>query len=798
MMQKRYAGEFAGADGTAWKVEIFQSAEAAYPTVGELSFPYDKPLLIEWEVKGKEEVVQGSSATLKVLSPSDRAYVDLYQVKPCAVRMDVYRDGALYWKGTLDTELYEEPYERKDGYEVTLTFADFGVLERKKLYGHETQSVRTMIERAIAAAGLEGLAIDDSLISTTLPGDAINRRRDESRLYNKAAQTGDAQTGDAMNRVSTTTEAGLLDELFVSGDNWYDDDGEAMTAAEIVEGLLQPLALRMIQREGKVWIYDINGLTGQERTWIEWSAARQTLGTDKVYNNVKVTWSPYVREGNLVDDDSVRMKTDPSLFAFDADATLNGGTAWNGSRYNSYHYSTDSDDWADPTDCGFTLWTSSTGKNATLRDAAVRFFKVEAQNDGDDSDGVAVMWTGVWGMKENGDKTMIMNVNGVAPDALGTSAPSGVLWESAHATLPGVKGDGLRIRVTLEMLLDPRSNPFEQATDWMPGARERTYQEQWNRYGNFVYVPVCIKCKDTAGKVWCWDNRDTINMKAGLTVKTLEQTLGFWKEYSESAGKPGVWGYLAYYSGSDRENTAGVAGGWAKNRPGINPHKGNLTTQLEKAEGAYLPYPDGCTEVWVEVLKGGWVAVDDSHDTSDTRTAYFFQKYESGNYKIRHIWMKLPALELLRDRLFDEELDADDITYSAELEAEAEEELEIETVCGSAAGGVAGARGVYVTQAGKQVTELSRAGKTAQIEELLIGTMYSQYAARHTTLSGEAELPPAGLGWCAWVDRAQEATRFFMLSQAAEDARAGTMDAEFTEITADEYVKADVTEEENE
>ena len=49
-----------------------------------------------------------------------------------------------------------------------------------------------------------------------------------------------------------------------------------------------------------------------------------------------------------------------------------------------------------------------------------------------------------------------------------------------------------------------------------------------------------------------------------------------------------------------------------------------------------------------------------------------------------------------------------------------------------------------------------------------------------------------------WADRAQEATRFFMLSQAAEDVRAGTMDAEFTEITADEYVKAEVTEDENE
>jgi hypothetical protein len=759
MMYKRYAGEFVSTYGTVWKAEIFQEAETAFSTVGELSFPYSQPLVLEWEAKGKEEVIQGSSATLKVISPSDRAYVDLYQVKPCAVRLDVYRAGALYWRGTLDTELYEEPYEAKDGYEVTLTFADFGVLERKKLYGHETQSVRTMIERAIEAAGLAGLEIDDSLVSTTLPG----------------------------------TAGGLLDELLVSGDNWYDEDGEAITAEEVVEGVLQPLALRMIQREGKVWIYDINGLTGQERTWIEWSSARQTLGTDKVYNNVKVTWSPYVREGNLVDDDSVRMKTDPSLFKFDADATLDGGTAWNGSRYNSYHYSTDSDDWADPTDCGFTLWTSAAGKNATLRDAAVRFFKVEAQNDGDGSDGVAVTWTGVWGMKEDGDKTMIMHVNGVAPDALGTSAPAGVLWESAHATLPGVKGDGLRIRITLEMLLDPRSNPFETASEWMKGARERTYQEQWNRYGNFVYVPVCVKWKDAGGKVWCWDNRDTINMKAGLTVKTLEQTLGFWKEYTESAGKPGVWGYLAYYSGSDRENTAGVANGWAKNRPGINPHKRNITTQLEKAEGAYLPYPDGCTEVWVEVLKGGWIAVDDSHDTSDTRTAYFFQ-----NYKIRHIWMKLPSIELLRDRLFDEELDTDDITYSAELEAEAEEELEIETVCGSAEGGVAGARGVYVTQAGEQVTALTRAGRTAQIEELLIGTMYSQYASRHTVLSGEAELAPPGLGWCAWADRAQEATRLFMLSQAAEDARAGTMDAEFTEITADEYVKAEVTEDDNE
>ena len=152
-MYKRYAGEFAGTDGTLWRVEIHEDSETAFSTVGELSFPYDEPLLIEWEKRAKEEVIQGSSATLKLISPGDRTYIDLYQVKPCAVRLDVYRAGALYWRGTLDTELYEEPYESASGYTVSLTFSDFGVLARKKLYGHEVQSLRSILERALEFAG---------------------------------------------------------------------------------------------------------------------------------------------------------------------------------------------------------------------------------------------------------------------------------------------------------------------------------------------------------------------------------------------------------------------------------------------------------------------------------------------------------------------------------------------------------------------------------------------------------------------------------------------------------------------
>ena len=824
MMYKRYAGEFAGTDGTLWRVEIHEDSETAFSTVGELSFPYDEPLLIEWEKRAKEEVIQGSSATLKLISPGDRTYVDLYQVKPCAVRLDVYRAGALYWRGTLDTELYEEPYESASGYTVSLTFSDFGVLARKKLYGHEVQSLRAILERALEAAGLAGMAIYDGYISSRLVPAA--------RLVPET----NGPTG-----ASSQAEAGLLDALYVSGDNFYDEDGEAITAEEVVEGVLQPLALRMIQCGGLVYVYDLNGLhAGAEKVMLEWAGATQTLGTDRVYNNVRVKWSPYVRTGNLLETDCWTAAVDEGLTDFGPEYILDGGrpSADGKCRYTTYHYTTDSDVWGDETDAGFTLWTSRTGKNADLTDERVRYFKVVPQNGGTECEGVAVMYTAVGMYGDSSDKSMVLGCMGVMPDELHAGTPKGVLFKSrlvpvtngptgadsqaAAGALP--VDEGLYVKVTAELLLDPRSNPFETAGEWMEGARERTYQEQWNRYGNFVYVPVCVKWKDASGKTWCWDNRQEVQAKAPAKLKSLGSTLGEWKEYTESDGKPGVWGYLAYYSGSDRENTAGVANGWAKNRPGINPHSGQVTTQLSKCEGAYVPCPAGGGELWVEVLCGGWTAADQGCDfdkTYHSTDCGFWDEYESaGRWKIRHVWMKLPEVEMVRARAFDEALDDSDITYSAELEPEAEEALEIETICGSAAGGVPGARGVYLTADGAQVTEITRGGYTGQIEELLIGTLYSQYARRHTTLSGRLLAGSQVGGLCVYFDRCMTDARLvpetngptganqqvmpaygykaFVMSSSAEDVRAGTTEIEVTEFTLDEYVKVETDDNEEE
>ena len=102
MMYEIYIGEFVSrCDDTRWKVTILQDLEAAPEAVGELEFPGEEPLTIEWPETSKEEVICGSTATLKIISPDDRTYAGLYTIKAGSIGIRIEREGQLYWMGTL-------------------------------------------------------------------------------------------------------------------------------------------------------------------------------------------------------------------------------------------------------------------------------------------------------------------------------------------------------------------------------------------------------------------------------------------------------------------------------------------------------------------------------------------------------------------------------------------------------------------------------------------------------------------------------------------------------------------------
>ena len=158
----RYRGEFLSRAGVVWRVDIWQYLPQgqSFASIGELTFPAGEPVVIEWDERGKEEVVCGSSATVTIESPGDRTYAGLYTEAAGEIGVDIYKDGSIYWVGTLDPEQYEEPYERASCYDVTLCFQDFGILDRLRYTLEGMQTMGEVLRSALALARLGSLFLD--------------------------------------------------------------------------------------------------------------------------------------------------------------------------------------------------------------------------------------------------------------------------------------------------------------------------------------------------------------------------------------------------------------------------------------------------------------------------------------------------------------------------------------------------------------------------------------------------------------------------------------------------------------
>lgn len=764
----RYMGEFLSRAGVCWRAEILQESNSAFDEIGVLTFEATEALVIEYPNTAKEDVICGSTATIQIESPGDRTYEDLYTIETGAIRLDVYRNGVLYWSGTLDPEFYEEPYERAANYVVSLTFSDFGVLDRLKYTLSGMLTLDEIVRYCLAETSINYGGIDESLISTSVkPGGAAMK----------------------------------LNSLKVRSDNFYDEDGEAMSLKEVIEGILQPLGLRMVQRNGKVFVYDLNGLYSKANmAEAVWSGASSTMGVDVVYNNAKITWSTYAQSGTLTVQECWTEETDPNL--------MNLNNIWpqiyEGSEYYSYHYSTALNDWIDATDCGFTIYLNKKGTNATITEKFsnyVKFFKIIPQYDGTESEGIAIHANIVNGYrigdKHNWSAGYARSYTGVNPSYLAGTLKDidEAIFISSPVWIPPVDvSSGLLIRICLEMLVDPRFNPFEQAANFFKGVNQADYQKQWKARGNYLYVPVTIKFQpDGSSDVYCWDNRDIVALDVKSSpIRTLSPTYGYWRKYDNNKdAKPEVWGYLCYYKPEDRKEDSGVAQGWAINRPAINPHTGQITTILEHAEeGQYIPYPNvgAGGKIWIEVRGKGWQISDGDVNLSQTQIIDSYKLWGgSSESKINWILAKLPTIEIVNNAQFEQTINTDDVEYSAELNAAAKDPIELDTICGSSAEGVPTARGAYFNaQTGEQIRQLTRAGRTTQIEELLIGTLYSQYAERRTQLSGEIELHPDGL--VSYKEQNQEGKKFILTAET-QDVIMDTTEATLIELRPDEYDK---------
>lgn len=751
MKQLRYTGEFQSRSGIVWRVDILQESAAAFPKSRPLEFPADSPLVIEWGREDKEKVICGSTATLKLLSPYDRAYQDLYTVEVGRIRLDIYRADELYWSGTLDSEFYEEPYERLRNYEVSLTFSDFGILDRLRYGLQGTQTIQAVVLHALQASGVHYTSLDDSSFVS-------------SRLMSAGP-------------FSITTD------LSVRSDNFVDEDGQVASLYDVVEGALQPLALRMVQRFGKVYLYDLNALHRRETPErIVWEGDSQTMGTDRVANNVRVIFSPYSNATLLSDEISYRGEHLPDM------TNLAAGVG-NVDLLDYYSYKVNYNrDWDNnPTD--FTIFLSD--KSAGIRSIGegCRFFYVQPVfGSGAEGAGVAYAFcTGGHGPLSSGWPQWRLH-RGV-PTASLSGNPE--ILTTYKSFLPDMgETDALRyfIRVTEEIMLDARYNPFTP-----PGEHNEGGNAQALRLcSSFVFIPVRITLYDDAGNpIMHYRNRHTAE---GAEVGNLSYSKGVWVDGPDPGGD--CW--LEYYNPDNLATDAGI-GGWKANRHCIgrpDGHHGRIGTKIYREfakipSGEYLPYPPRGGNIEVQIQSGvigngygQWLAVDgfrSEREFGNTRSQWHDLEIYG---KLRWCLYKAPKVEVVRRNIVLSPESLDDVEYSGVLDPAAREEISIDTTCGTALSPSPTARGIYLSsRTGQPVQKIYRDDYHDHPEQLLIGTLYSQFATRKTTLRGEANIHG---GLHSYTDAHQPGKRFMLMSDA-QDLIADTTEAEYCEFRPDEY-----------
>ena len=746
-MHKRYSGSFLSRKGIVWRVDILQMSTTPFENIGDLDFPGDNPLSISWEEISKEKPIVGSVATLTIISPGDRTYEDLYTVTPGMIRMDVYRENELYWSGVLDPEFYEEPYERADNYDVSLTFTDFGILDRLNFDGKGVLLLSDIVTMVIDNSGIEYKEIDTTTyISTKFQSDAILD----------------------------------LSKISLNADNFYDEENFPSTLREVAEGVLQPLGLRMTQRNGKIWIYDLNGLyEAAQSKAVEWSGANQTLGVDKVINNIRITFSPYAG-ADIIDA------------AIDYDLVADRG----GSKIKYY---VDHDWNGDREVEGFDLVTSFSTTGLPLEEITPGYvaatFRIDSIYSGQDTAGMAWLWMG--SRDATGGYSLYDTVYGPAAACLrdtGDRIPfiAGMSDKQAEKIKPlfktkkkFVKGNSdpfstprYKLKITMDLLLDPRYNPFEPAA-------QKNEEGNYGRHKEFrrIYVPARLLLYAKDGRVFHYMNRKVVTTSnfirkefpvIGLSVgQTVADLPAAWCGWIEGEGAMNDF-WLSYYDISDPKRCYGE--GWVTNRPCIGAGNSHLLqvprAWAKRPAGEFILPPPVDGEIELQICSG--------------IATYFVEGFDFSSERIDKCrWLLYKDPKITWCDQSGEDIETDDIEYSAAINPNAKDELQIDTICGTMDDPVPNARGLYVdTSTNLPIEKLKRADSIDHPEMLLASTLYSQYADRHAALSGEVEIDCGDL--TVYTERCQ-GDKIFMMAEETQNVIEDTSEIKIIELSPDDY-----------
>ena len=595
--------------------------------------------------------------------------------------MDAYRDDVLYWSGTLDTEAYEEPFSYENEYEVKLTFSDFSLLDRMNFSLRGTRSISVLIDNFIAETKINNRGIE-RYISTTC----------------------------------SSVSGEMLDNVGISCENFYDEEGVPLTMREVLDEILRPFALRLIQREGKLFIYDLNAVQAEFKPeQIRWESDDAVLGVDKTYKNVTLTFSPYPQK---------------KLYS----TTLTEKMLDEGAERYYVAKDLSKSPFVD-NNIGFMIdlkKTTGVSEELEIRPDKALLFRIIPVFSGSEAFGIASRIRDVYKMPLFGTETPI--------DTSGSDYGAPWLFKVRRTlslpetrvvfnySSPGVILDGkscltdIMLRLKVEAMIDGRYNPFEEATA-LNGKSAYEKMQDIKEY-NISYI---LRIIDTDGNIKMhYENRvyDKESEEEGF-FRHYKEINGKWVDGDVEYGTPKMTS-LRYY---DSGGYTGWRGGWQMNWVG---YLRSYIPRTASGEGDLIPIPSGnqgCTLELTIISCFARVVNPHKHNglTTDSHTIP------------RWVLFKIPELTLVNQ--YGKEVVGNDIEYKTWLNSSAKEEKKIETIVGTPCTSTNFGMGMLLDVSSRTTLQIfTRAGVSASLEKLLIGTWYSNYNRRMNMLSGTVRL----------------------------------------------------------
>lgn len=737
----RYYGEIAAHGGHTIRVEIHK--EGFTGTEEELTFPAESPVVIDWAEKDKIEPVLASSCTLRIESMADRQFLnELYTVEAGSVLLKVFRDDNLYWSGTLDPEQYEEPYSFMKNYDVDVTFNDFAYLDRQKYTGTTNQSVKDLIEYCVSHCG----AIYGAIIwnTSTLSADGTDTAYTQS---------------------------------FVKASNWYDEEGEASTLREVLEETLRAFSLRVKQKNGNIYIYDLNAIYSQEPVSVVWDGTDAMIKADKVYNNIEVTWSPY--NTNRFIASKIKCIGEDTSILFPQNDALGNAEWLNGEAMGNSYASTVGmqNEWWNTRFTqslsvypyilknreGFMLKLSQDGEGATLG-TGTKFFKIEPQYSGAADEGVMV-YLGRFDyyreMRLTGSvhyRNMIGH-GSTYPMFGNLSNSDAVIFDRFY--IPKINNaSNYYLRLKVEALIDTRLNPYEsKITDG--------YQDINENYIDHVFIPYELRIDGDDGNPYFWNNSNIIESDSDNASLYASQFM-----WTSSRGSVFGSGYSSalHFSSSAFEPEASTSEiGWTINTIAMPKHTKIVSDSVKAI---------GMGEFIMPPTVGGWCTL------SISRMIKSFSVNGKHDNELDGAlgWFAIKGVTLELIDKYGNLIETEDVVYSSNINSNAKEGINVDILIDSSDTMVNSAKGLLVTSNNTPIRSYQRNGDQGSLGQLMCNTIYSQYGDRNLVITGTAELIPS-----ASILSEENTEGKFILQSESQDLRSNTSNISMVQFSQDNY-----------